>query len=130
MAKTALELTVQEWKAYQPGRALARRPKRASPQQGQRRRQAWRVARRAALLLRNEFGANRVVAFGSLARRKAFTDRSDIDLAAWGIPEGRYFAAVAAVTGLSPLFRIDLVDPQNCPSPSVRQAIETEGVEL
>lgn len=129
MARTALDLTVQEWKTYQPGRVLARRKQRASPQSIKRWRQAWRVARRAALLLRKEFGASRVVAFGSLAHRTLFTDRSDIDLAAWGIAAERYFAAVAAVTGLSPLFKVDLVDPEIC-RPSVRQAIEIEGIDL
>lgn len=129
MAKTALELTPQEWKAYQPGRKPGRVSKRASLQSSKRRRQAWRLARRAAALLHREFSARRVVVFGSLAHRAWFTERSDIDLAAWGIPVDRYYGAVAAVTGLSPLFKVDLVDPETCRQ-SVRQAIETEGIEL
>lgn len=129
MAKTALDLTPQEWKAYQPGRAGARMKRRASPRTAKRRRQAWRLARQAAGLLHSKFGARRVVVFGSLAQRAWFTDRSDIDLAAWGIPVDRYYGAVAAVTGLSPLFRVDLVDPEIC-RPSVRHAIETDGIEL
>jgi predicted nucleotidyltransferase len=129
MAKTALDLTRQEWKAYQPGRVSARLRRRASPQTGKRRQQAWRVARQAAALLHSEFGARRVVVFGSLAQRAWFTERSDIDLAAWGIPVDRYYGAVAVVTGLSPLFKVDLVDPETCRQ-SVRQAIEAEGIEL
>ena len=129
MTKTALELTPQEWKAYYPGRKLGRVSQRASLQSSKRRRQAWRLARRAAALLHREFSARRVVVFGSLAHRAWFTDRSDIDLAAWGIPLDRYYSAVATVTGLSPLFKVDLVDPATC-RPSVRQAIETEGIEL
>jgi Nucleotidyltransferase domain. len=80
-------------------------------------------------LLHREFSVRRVVVFGSLAHRAWFTDRSDIDLAAWGIPVERYYRAVATVTGPSPLFKVDLVDPATC-RPSVRQAIETEGIEL
>jgi uncharacterized protein len=69
-----------------------------------------------------------VVVFGPVARGEWFTPWSDIDLAAWGIAVDRYYAAVAAVTGLSEDFKIDLVDPETC-RPTVRAAIEREGVE-
>ncbi len=56
MAKTALEMTAQEWQAYHPGATneqLAHQPGLATTKP---RREAWRVARRAATLLRQQFG--------------------------------------------------------------------------
>jgi hypothetical protein len=58
MTRTALALTAEEWRAYRPGvetdeEQVARRWERA-----------WEVARTAAGLLRQEFGATRVVFLG------------------------------------------------------------------
>jgi predicted nucleotidyltransferase len=64
-----------------------------------------------------------------LAHDAWFTLWSDIDLAAWGIPPERFYDAVAAITGLSPAFRIDLVDPDACRS-ALRATVEREGIEL
>jgi predicted nucleotidyltransferase len=93
------------------------------------RRRAWSVARTAAEVLRRRFGATRVVAFDSLARRDWFTPWSDIDLAAWGIPPDAFHRAVAAVTGISSEFQVDLVAPEDC-RPALRQVVEQEGVSL
>jgi predicted nucleotidyltransferase len=87
------------------------------------------VARAAAKVLREQFGATRVVAFGSLAHRDGFTLWSDIDLAAWGITPGAFYRAVAVVTGISPEFKVDLVAPEDC-QPTLRHVIEREGVAL
>jgi predicted nucleotidyltransferase len=129
MVKTALEMTVEEWQAYDPAAARERLAQQTRSQTGERWQQAWRVARRAAKLLRRDFGATRVVVFGSLAHRAWFTPWSDIDLAAWDIPAARFYSAVAAVTGLSPAFKVDLVDPESC-QPALRQALDREGIEL
>jgi hypothetical protein len=37
---------------------------------------------------------------------------SDVDLAAWGIPDDQYYRTVAAVPDMSPDFEVDLVDPE------------------
>ena len=87
------------------------------------------MARAAADLLRREFGATRVAAFGSPAHREWFTPWSDVDLAAWGIEPDAFYRAVAAVTGLSSEFKVDLVAPEDCP-PAVLRAIVQEGVDL
>lgn len=76
--------------------------------------EAWRLARRAAALLKASFGAKKVVVFGSLAKRSLFTRWSDVDLAAWGIPDEQFYAAVGAATGLTTDFKVDLVDAQAC----------------
>lgn len=129
MAKTALDLTPHEWQAYRPDRVTRRVGRSPDPGIRLRRRQAWRVARRAARVLREQFGAQRVVLFGSLTQREWFTEWSDIDLAAWGIPDERFYQAVTAVSGLSPLFRVELVDPAACRL-GLRQTLENEGIEL
>lgn len=90
---------------------------------------AWQVARAAADLLKKEYQAERVVVFGSLTHQDRFTPWSDIDLAAWGIPDERYYAAVAAVTGLSTEFKVDLLDFTSCYSP-IQKAVESEGIDL
>ena len=123
MARTALDLTSEELRSYRPDRKLDKW------QVAERRERAWEFARIAARLLRERFGAARVVAFGSLAHRSWFSPWSDIDLAAWGIPADQFYRAVAAVTGISPDFQVDLVDPEDCRQ-SVRQSIELEGIEL
>ncbi len=129
MAKTALELTPQEWQAYRPDQMSRRLSGPADPGMRLRRQRAWRVARQAAKVLREQFGAQRVVIFGSLAQRGWFTQWSDIDLAAWGVPDERFYLAVATITALSPAFKVDLIDPETC-RPRLRQAIEREGIEL
>ena len=70
-----------------------------------------------------------MVVFGSLARPRAFSIWSDIDLAAWGIAPGKFYKAVATVTGLSPDFKIDLVEPDTC-SDRVRDSIKRNGIEI
>jgi len=121
VGKTALELSEKEWQAYRPASSIVEEP------DPDRLNLAWSLARTAADLLRERFGATRVVVFGSLAHDEWFTRWSDIDLAAWGISPEAFFRAVAAVTGLSTEFKLDLVDPQDC-RPALRRAIEREGV--
>lgn len=87
------------------------------------------AARKAAKLLKTEFGAKEVILFGSLARRVGFTRWSDIDLASRGIPSDRYLKAMDTVLYLSPEFKIDLIELETC-SPAMRQSIDTEGKPL
>ncbi|MCZ6675696.1 MAG: nucleotidyltransferase domain-containing protein [Candidatus Poribacteria bacterium] len=57
-------------------------------------------------LLVSEFGATQIILFGSLVKGR-FADASDIDLAVEGIPSAQYFAALAAVNCVSPVW-VDL----------------------
>lgn len=68
--------------------------------------QARGDARRIAALLRERFGARRVILFGSLARQ-GFGPGSDIDLAVEGLPRGEFFAAWALAEAASQ-FTVDL----------------------
>jgi uncharacterized protein len=90
---------------------------------------ASELARLGAERLRHEFGATRVVLIGSLARGRHFDERSDIDLAAWGVPETLYYEALAMLLGLDPDFSFDLL-PGESAQPIIREAITRDGKEL
>jgi predicted nucleotidyltransferase len=94
-----------------------------------RREQAWKVARQAANVLREQYGATRVSAFGSLVEGDHFTERSDIDIAATGFTPSVHMEALGRLLRLSPDFEFDLVDLDRCPE-GLRQAVEQSGVGL
>lgn len=129
MAKTILELSSREKEIYQPSQVMAQRKHVEDDLLDARWEQARELAFRAAKLLRKNFGATKVVLFGSLLNRSWFTPWSDIDLAVWGIPKDQYFSAVASMTGLSKIFAIDLIDPETC-RPSLLEIINQDGIEI
>lgn len=125
---TALEMTPEEWSKFKPTKKIAVRASQ-SAFLAERRAKALELAKTASSILRQRYGAKRVVVFGSLARTKTFTAWSDIDLAAWGIAPDEFFSAVAAVTGLSPDFKIDLVEPDTCRK-AIKSSIHKHGMEI
>jgi len=90
---------------------------------------AWSAARRAAQLLRDQFGVTRVVIFGSLANEDCFTIWSDVDIAAWGIAPEQTFRAIGAARDVSKDIEVNLVDVTTCRS-AIRHAIKQHGVDL
>jgi len=90
---------------------------------------AWRVARRAARLLRKRYGVPRVRVFGSLLHPRRFHAGSDIDLAVEGLAVCDYWDALADVLFLDDEMRVDLVDPSTCSS-AIWAVVEREGVDL
>lgn len=90
---------------------------------------AWQLARRAAQLLKENFGASRVAVFGSLVQPGMFSLHSDVDLAAWGISPEDTFRAIGAVCDLSSEIALNLVDVAVA-RPSVYRAILEQGVDL
>lgn len=129
MAKTALELNRKDWQKYQLKEIVQHRWQQNQKQIESRIKKALVVARKAAWVLKNDFGATKVVIFGSLTEKGAFTIWSDIDIAVWGIPDNRFYAAVAAVTNLSQSFKIDIVAPEAC-KPTMQANIIAKGYEL
>ncbi len=127
--KTALELSPQEWRRYHQADALERRKRQDAVHGQQRKQRAWQVAQQAAQILRSDFGAKKVSVIGSLAHDAWFAPWSDIDLAAWGIPPDRFYAAAGIVAELSSEFKIDLIDSETA-LPVLRATIEQEGREL
>ncbi len=90
---------------------------------------AWCLARQAAEVLRRDFGATRVVVFGSLLRPGAFGLLSDVDIAVWGIQPQDTFRAMNAVADLDEEIEVNLVDVRTCHA-SILQVIESEGVDI
>jgi predicted nucleotidyltransferase len=90
---------------------------------------AWQTARQIAALLRTKYGAEQVIAFGSLTDSGPFDERSDIDLAVSGVATADFFTAYAQAMLLSPEFKLDLLDLTDCP-PQVRADIMARGVAL
>jgi len=120
-------LTPEQLATY--SRTMRRRAAEGHERREQRRRAAWALAREAAALLRERYGATTVVVFGSLAEGTHFSDRSDIDLAAAGLRPGDQYAALGRLLTLSPDFEFDLVDLDACAA-ELRAAILARGVSL
>ena len=87
------------------------------------------LARQAAARLKGEFGAGRVAVFGSVLRPKLFHERSDIDLAVWGLDERLYLRALAALLDLEPDISVDLIEAEQA-RPELAHVIEKDGVGL
>jgi predicted nucleotidyltransferase len=81
-----------------------------------------------AKVLKERFNATKVVLFGSVTRTD-FSQWSDIDLAVWGISISDYYRAVAYASGYSSVFKVDLVDAEDC-SHSLLFHIIQHGIEL
>ncbi len=121
------EISPEEMAQYKRTARLRLREERA--EQAQRRERAWQLARQAAELLRENFGVERVVLFGSLIQEGRFTRWSDVDLAAWGLTTANWLRAIGAVQDLSDEIELNLVDVETC-SPELLAAIEQDGVVL
>ena len=106
-----------------------RRAAEASRTLALRRACAREVARQAAALLKEQFGATQVTLFGSTVHGHWFSTTSDIDLAASGLASDDYFTAVARLQDLSPEFKVDLVALEHCKA-ELRESIAREGVIL
>jgi predicted nucleotidyltransferase len=89
---------------------------------------AWRDARQIAEQLVNEFGARRVILFGSVARQRALRPNSDIDLLVDGMPLDNFYRLVGDLRS-SEGRAIDLIRLENV-GESFRKIIELEGVVL
>ncbi|NKQ35974.1 MAG: nucleotidyltransferase domain-containing protein [Chloroflexi bacterium] len=90
---------------------------------------AWEIARQGAEILRTRFHAEKVIVFGSLLDRSRFHERSDIDLAAWGIAEKDYLRALGSLLDLTTEFSVDLVRVEEARE-HLRKEIETQGMLL
>jgi predicted nucleotidyltransferase len=124
---TALRVTREAMVTY---RATAReRWEQEREETAQRQQRAWLVARQAAALIKEQFGASRIVAFGSLTHDGTFTRWSDIDLAAWDIAPEDTLQAIGTAYDIEAEFQVNLVDIETC-LPSLRAVIEQEGIEL
>lgn len=91
-----------------------RRQDSRKQQQKKRKERAERIVSELADILREEFGASRVYVFGSLTRDNVpFHEHSDIDLAASGLPDDRFYEAQGRCLEHTADFSVDLVDLEN-----------------
>lgn len=126
---TALELTRAGWQPYlAAARQSAPAPTLAASQRAARQTLLRRV-RSVAILLKSQYGARRVVLFGSLAHRGWFTSDSDVDLAVEGVSSADYWRAWRAAEESIDDRQVDLIDLADA-SDSLRLAIQRYGVEL
>ena len=122
--KTAYNLKPSEWKQYKPFMTVIAEQNQTAVHAAE----AYKLAREIAKGLVDVFRAKRVKLFGSLARGD-YHPRSDMDLAVWGIPDSKFYRAVAFATGFSKEWKVDLVDADDC-GVTLREVIEREGIEL
>lgn len=94
----------------------------------ERRQKARAVADEMAALLKSQYGATKVVLFGSVVEGK-FHAHSDIDIAAWGIAPVDRMAAYGDIVYFSREFEGDLVWMEQC-KPHVAGEVARTGVEL
>ena len=132
MGKTATDLKnsgwpIEEMKKYRPWESSERYKKDRGVIE--RRARALNISRQIVRLLKEKYGATRVVLFGSLSHDAWFTPRSDIDICAEGIPVDQFSLAESEVQKAGEGFKIDLVEPDEC-SAELLRVIEKEGIDL
>ena len=121
------EISAEQMAVYQ--RTARRREAERRAAAAARRERAWLVAAQAADLLKQQFGAERVVAFGSLVDNGRFRADSDIDLAVYGIEPALFLKAWHIIDELAPDIEIDLVD-MAIAKEWVYQVLAERGVDL
>ncbi len=88
------------------------------------------LAKEAARILRARYGAGRVMLVGSLAGPEdLFTQWSDVDLLAWGVPACDTFRAVAELAYMDPELPVELICAETC-APDVLDRLLEQAVEL
>ena len=90
------------------------------------REEAQELAERCARLLREQFGARRVILFGSAAGDAPWHSRSDLDVAVEGLPPEKHWQALnACYELLPPELTLDLI-PLESAWPELRARLEGE----
>lgn len=124
---TTLDLTPDQIERYRE--SAKKRLQHDREEVERRREQAWQAAKRASNVLKTQFGATRVVAFGSLVQKAGFTRWSDVDVAAWGIAPEDTFQAIGIISELDTSVPVNLVDV-NTARPSLLEVIVRDGIDL
>jgi uncharacterized protein len=126
MDRTVSSLSPKDLASYR--RSLKKRL-HSSKTDGVRFERAKKIAQRATSILKERFGVNRVVLFGSVVEPKRFHANSDIDLAVWDLSGREYFQAVGVLQSLDPDFKIDLISFHEA-LPALQEVILRDGKEL
>lgn len=124
---TALDLTDEQLEKYVAA-AHRRTTERPTEYELDQREAITDRVRKAARVLYNDFGATRVILFGSLAHEAWFTLDSDIDIVVEGIGD-KYWRAWEVVEGIIGDRGVDLID-WDMAGESLRQTVSEEGILL
>jgi predicted nucleotidyltransferase len=79
--------------------------------------------------LKAEFGVKKLMLFGSLLHPALFHDRSDVDLAVWGLSGRAYYRAVSVLLDIEPSISVDLIAFEDA-RPALQTVILQEGREI
>lgn len=121
-----MSLSPEQLARYRIG--LQQKLKQQQQAQLQKQQRGWQVARQAAQILKSQWGASKVVLFGSMLVATNVHARSDVDLAVWDLPAHNYYRALAELLDIDAEFSIDLVEIEHA-KPVIWSAIQA-GVEL
>ena len=80
-------------------------------------------------MLKEQFGAAQVAVFGDLLYPDKFYERSDVNLAVWGLDERLYLKAVSRLLDIDPEISVNLVEAEFA-RPYLLALIEQEGAAL
>ena len=126
---TALELTPREWQKYiEAAKRRSPLPQITATERKIREARLERV-HQAARELKNQFGVEKVILFGSLIDSTQFAVSSDVDLAVVGLRPEDYFKAWRVVEEVLEDCVVDLVELGKA-TDSLRQSILKYGVEI
>lgn len=95
----------------------------------QRHQDGLETAKALADILKSDFGARKVVLFGSMLSVNNIRMRSDLDLMAWGLASDDYIKALTALMRQSDSFAVDLVRIEEAP-PSLKKYVLEKGLVL
>ncbi len=119
-------ITQEQRRRYESGWLKRRKEKEANLKQ--KHKLALKKAKTIARLLKNKYGIQKVVLFGSLVNDK-FWEHSDIDIAVYGMDVERYLDILWEVYQIALPFKIDMIPVEKATGKLVKK-IEQEGEEL
>jgi predicted nucleotidyltransferase len=126
---TALELSRKERRRYIDAASRRRPLPGPSEEQKEEHRVLLIKVREAAKELKERFGVDRVVLFGSLVQAHWYSSTSDVDLAVRGLKRQDYWEALKVAEDIIGDRNIDLVEIETA-FESLRSSIDRYGFEL
>ena len=122
-------MTISEAQFDHYSRGLRQRDAQRKKRLSKRQERARQVANSAANVLKTDFGAEKIILYGSLAHGAWFREHSDIDLAVAGLPAKLFWRAWVTIDRLSSDIEINIIDLVDA-KPSLVREIELTGIEL
>lgn len=90
---------------------------------------AMEKARRVAAMLKEKYGAKRIILFGSIIKSDYLHEKSDIDLLVYGIKSEDLLRAGADAWKISGRFDVDIIPAEIAYKNILKRALE-EGIKL